>query len=133
MSIAQGQLVFGNEVRSDSTQKGTGAVSCTTATNAPLPETTKAKDPTVLDLSEAGADLLFVTNFWVCDCGTTYRKREIQECPYCGRAHDECPDALADELIEYSRHLLTNQEYREITRELESMRQRLATRQHRCC
>jgi hypothetical protein len=82
----------------------------------------------VLGLSEAGADLLFVTNFWVCECGHTYRKCETQKCPQCGYSHDECPDALADELVRYSRHLLTNREYREICHELEIMRQRLQSR-----
>jgi hypothetical protein len=128
MTYEQGRILFGHTPQDKTPPHESEATSIAAgAKTQPAPCELETRGA-VLDLSEAGADLLFVTNFWVCDCGHTYRKCETQECPQCGHSHDECPDALADELVRYSRHLLTNREYKEICRELEIMQQRLQSR-----
>jgi hypothetical protein len=124
----QGRIVFW-EISQNEATKSPKTTSC--AGNAKVQPAPHEKNMrgAHLNLSEDCEDMLLVTNFWVCDCGTTYRSEETTTCPHCGHDHDECPDALADELVRYSRHLLTNKEYKEICQELENMRQRLLSRQ----
>lgn len=128
MNYNQGRLQLVQSSQSKTPSQKSETTSCAVGAKFQPAPCELEKRGAALALSEAGADLLFVTNFWVCECGHTYRKCETQDCPQCGYSHDECPDALADELARYSRHLLTNREYKEICRELETMRQRLQSR-----
>lgn len=66
-------------------------------------------------------DVLFVENFWDCECGNTYRKLENPNCRGCGCSHGECPDSRAVELLAFSRHILTSDERLQIAQELDRL------------
>jgi hypothetical protein len=74
-----------------------------------------------LQFSTCG-DILFVENFWNCECNDqkTYRKLDHPNCPGCGYSHTESEDARGNELLasDRDRALLTPDEITQIEQEL---------------
>ncbi len=51
-----------------------------------------------LRLIVSDKDTIFATDYWICDCGHTYKRSKVNECPDCLCSHENESDALVEDV-----------------------------------